>query len=507
MKDLVNTPVNEQTFRNFIFHNSWNKKILYLAAGTILIQFTIFKYLYPFASFIHGDSFNYLETAELNLDVNTYLVGYGRFLRIFSVFTKSDTALVAFQYLLIQASAVFFLFTLFYFYKPNKITSCALLVFMVFNPLFLHMGNLISSDGIFLALSFLWFSLLIWIIHKPSTKLFLLHGLIIFFAFTVRYNAMIYPLIAAVAFMLSKYSFKKRIAGFMFGIIPIVLFIIYTGNKYYSVTGTWQYSPFAGWQLSNNAMYAYRYVDSLKRKPVPVKYRKLDNMIRKYFDTTRDVKKHPQEAWMASTAYMWSRPLPLFVYMNRQFSNSSIKEKQRWPIMGPVYKAYGILLIKTYPEHFIKYFMWPNARKYYAPPVEFLHIYNSAKDSVPQTAAKWFDYKSRKVFTRIGDSKVNILNFYPILSGIINVLMIFSLSCFLLLDGLKNKTLFRKGVIIAATVWLLNAGFTIAASSAALRFQAFPILLTTSIVSLLIDWLCKNIINKEIIAKDVNLIN
>ncbi|MBO9565799.1 MAG: hypothetical protein J7621_23685, partial [Niastella sp.] len=57
----------------------------------LVIQFSIFKYLYPFASFIHGDSFSYLQAANENLSINTYMVGYSNFLRLFSVFTKSDT--------------------------------------------------------------------------------------------------------------------------------------------------------------------------------------------------------------------------------------------------------------------------------------------------------------------------------------------------------------------------------------------------------------------------------
>jgi len=44
---------------------------------------------------------------------------------------------------------------------------------------------------------------------------------------------------------------------------------------------------------------------------------------------------------------------------------------------------------------------------------------------------------------------------------------------------------------MGGTVWLLNAGFTIFASSAALRFQSFPILLTTVFAMLLVDWMAQ----------------
>jgi len=76
--------------------------------------------------------------------------------------------------------------------------------------------------------------------------------------------------------------------------------------------------------------------------------------------------------------------------------------------------------------------------------------------------------------------------------------MLFGILGFAILRGFRMKVLFRKGVIIAGIVWLLNAAFTILASSAALRFQAFPIVITSIFSLLLIDWICKmGIIERE----------
>src|SRR5579862_3151759 len=130
------------TFKEYLFKNKRNKTILWIAAIAIVVQFLIFKYLYPYASYIHGDSFSYLNAAFYNADINTYMIGYSRFLRLFNVFFTSDTALVTFQYLLLQASALFLLFTIFYFYTPGKVLQVILLCFMVLNPLLLHLANL-----------------------------------------------------------------------------------------------------------------------------------------------------------------------------------------------------------------------------------------------------------------------------------------------------------------------------------------------------------------------------
>jgi hypothetical protein len=369
---------------------------------------------------------------------------------------------------------------------------------MIFNPLFLHLGNLVSSDGFFLALSLLWFALILWIIHKPSIKIIIWHAVIIFIAFTVRYNAMIYPIIALLAFHFSRLDWKKKLAGISLFLLICGLFVGFTMYKYKRLTGNWQYSPFSGWQLANNAMYAYRYVESGDRKPVPKKFQKLDNMIREYFDSTRNTLKFPTEAIQASTFYMWSPSMPLVKYRNKLFiKDSAASELKKWASMGPLYKEYGIYIIKQYPWQFTRHFVWPNANKYYSPPIELLQNYNSGKTSVPEQVKNWFGYPSRILKTRIKNIRTWILDFYPILSGVINVLMICCIMFYLLMKGWHYNQIFKYGLCMGGTVWVLNASFTILASSAALRFQSFPIILTSMFVILTVDWLVKLIPTKR----------
>jgi hypothetical protein len=486
---LCQTNTFDSSFKEFLF-KSQNKKVLFIYILVAIFQFAIFKYFYPFASYIHGDSFSYLDAAYENRTINTYLIGYSKFLRLFSVFAKPDYLLVSFQYLLIHCSVLFLLFSTFYFFKITRPIKYIILICMLFNPLFWHLANLISSDGLFLSISMIWFTLLLWVIYKPSKRIIIWHAISLFLAFTVRYNSLIYPFISAGAFYLSKLSLKQKIAGIGSGAILCLLFVCFTSYQYKKLTGHWQYSPFSGWQLANNAMYTYRYVDSAKRKPVPDKFKELDNMIRDYFDSTRDRKKFYIENLQASTVYMWTPTLSLFRYREKVFSkDTAAKEFRKWASMGPIYKEYGLHIIRNYPLHFVQYFVWPNANKYYAPPVEFLQKYNSGKISVTKQAKDWFGYKSLKVSTRFKSKIVRILNFYPIFSGIINVVMLCTLLCYVILKGWNFQTRYSKGVLLAAGVWLLNAGFTILASSAALRFQSFPIMLTTIFSALLIDWM------------------
>jgi hypothetical protein len=487
MNYLLDKPANEMSFKDFLFNNQRNRIILYLAAVAIVIQFVIFKYLYPFASYIHGDSFAYLKAAEKNLTINTYMIGYSKFLRVFSTFAKPDYMLVAFQYMFIQCSVLFLLLTVYYFYKPGRYMQIILLCLMVFNPLFLHLGNMVSSDGLFLALSCTWFALLLWLIHRPSNKIIIWHAVILFTVFTVRYNALIYPLIASIAFGLSSLSLKKKIAGLSLVLLSCGCFVGFTMWRYKVLTGYWQYSPFSGWQLANNAMYAYREVGKSDREPVPDKFQTLDKMITKFNDQNRNLL-----IGEASTFYMWTPTLPLMLYRDSLFkkaNDTAAIEFKKWATMGPLYKDYGLYIIKNYPFHFLRYFIWPNAKKYYAPPVEFLDEYNSGKRDVTKQAANWFGYKNTKVNVRMQNPKVKVLNYYPFLSGIINLFMLFGLMYYILLKGWQYNQIFNRTILIASSVWLLNAGFTIFASSAALRFQSFPIILTTIFTLLLIDWM------------------
>lgn len=502
---IIPVAISQVSFKDYLFQNRRNKIILFIALAAIVIQFAVLKYFYPYASYIHGDSFIYLEIAYKNSDIESYLVGYGRFLRLFSVFTSSDTVLVAFQYVLLQGSALFLLFTLFYFYGLSKMVQTVLLCFIVLNPLFLYMGNLVSSDGLFLALSLMWFTLLLWILHRPSTRIIVWATLVLFFAFTVRYNALIYPIITVVVILVSKLPLGKKIASIGAGLVLCGLFILYTGNKYKALTGIWQYSPFSGWLMTNNAMYAYRYVDSAHRKPVPQRFKALDNMIRTFYDSTRDVKKFPSEALQASTIYMWSPGMPLYAYRDKQFKkDTAASELKKWASMGPFYKAYGAHIIRQYPLQYFRYFLWPNFKKYYAPPVEFLEVYNSGYGEVTPRAQQWFGYKSTKVRTRTKDPRIGILDFYPITSGIINVVMLCGLICFAMLSGFRVGMLFRKGMMLAGSIWILNAGFTIIASSAALRFQPFPIILTSVFTFCIIDYIWKLGVNQQEKEKQSN---
>lgn len=482
----------EISFKEYLFSIRENRLFLVIGIAVVFIQLIVFKFFYPFAGFINGDSYIYIETAYHNFIVNTYPIGYSKLLRLISVFTHSDNVVVAFQYLLIEASTMGFLFTLFYFYCPARITKILLFSFMIINPVYLYLANYISSDAFFLALSLIWFTLLIWIMKRPTNKLIVVNSLILFLAFTVRYNALFYPAIGVVALLLTKRKILMNLIGFGVSLLLIVLFIQTTSLKYKEISGFRQFTPFTGWQMANNALYAYRYVDSSHRKDVPPKLQELDKVVRHYFDTSRDVRTHPSELLIASTVYMWDPRSPLLIYMERGFKKDSMASAlKKWSTVAPLMKEYGSFLIKSYPNEFARYYLVPNAVKYYAPPVEFLDHYSTGVDSVNETTRIWFNYKSRKITCHFKDFKVNTLDFYPVLTGTMNVVFFLSTISFILLRGYKYSIQMRDGLLLVVSLWIVNFGFSVFASPIALRFQLFPILVSLSFTFLLVEFLVK----------------
>ncbi len=117
----------------------------------------------------------------------------------------------------------------------------------------------------------------------------------------------------------------------------------------------------------------------------------------------------------------------------------------------------ALYIIKQYPLQYARYFLWPNINNYYTLPVEFLQYIIQVMTMFGLIAQKWFGYKgAAKLITRTKDFRVRILDFYPILSGIINVVMLCCLWCFIMLNGFRMNMLFGRGVLMAGVFWLLK---------------------------------------------------
>jgi len=478
------------SFKNFVFRNPANELFVWTAVIGIIVQLVLFKFVYPFAGFINGDSYVYIKAAYENFSFNTYPIGYSKFLRLFSVFSTWDTALVTFQYLLLQVSIQAFVFSVFYFFRPARWTKILLFGCMLFNPVLLYVANYVSSDALFISLSFIWFTLILWMISQPFRYIMIWHAVVLFLAFTVRYNTLFYPVIALIAIYLSPHRLKGKLSGLILIVLLIGGFILFTGSKYKAYVGKWQFSPFSGWQIVNNCLYAYRFVDSADAKPIPARFIGVDQLVRGYFDSTAKRKDVNSPEWKVSTVYMWDPISPLQRYKESLFKkDSTAGDVKKWATVAPLYKDYGTYLIKTYPGLFVSKYLIPNAVRYYAPPVEFLGEYSTGVDTVHAYAQMWFGYKSNKLRTYYKDYKVYTLDFYPVLVGSINIVFLMGLVCFYVLKGYRQHPSYNRIFFIGFSLWLTNFSFSILASPIALRFQLFPLLVFMGFSFILVEYL------------------
>jgi hypothetical protein len=170
---------------------------------------------------------------------------------------------------------------------------------------------------------------------------------------------------------------------------------------------------------------------------------------------------------------------------------------KKWATVAPLLGEYGTYLIREYPLEFARYYLLPNALKYYAPPVEFLERYNMGKDSVLPIAQVWFDYKNNKVRSYLKNSQINTLDFYPVLAGVMNVVFLLGVASFLFLQSYRRYPLLSRTLVLVCCFWAVNFGFSVFASPIALRFQLFPILVTICFNFFLVECIVKAAFTKE----------
>ena len=488
-KELVNTNSGifngEPSFSHFVFKLRENRAFLMLAIALIVIQFVVFKFFYPFANYM-PDSYSYIEAAWSNSAINTWPIGYSKFLRIFSTFFQSDLPVLFFQYIFLQLSVLYFIYTLIYFLRPTKLVRGVLIFFFLINPLFLFISNYISADAIFTAISLIWIVQIIWLLFKPSPVIVWLHGIVLFLAFATRYNALYYPVIGILILSLIRISWKTKLQGIAIILVLIGGSVWHSANKYKELTDKRQISSFGGWQLAANALFAYSHVKNDMESP-PAKFATLHRVVKLHLDSLSHVKNRPDSA--LGIYYLWGGPL--ISYLSIKYSKDTITPYfKKWSSLAPLYGEYGEYLIKRYPVAYARYFLWPNVLNYSVPPFEFLSMYNMKVDSVGQLAKDWFGYKSLRVKSYSKDIKV--VSIYPAMVAIINILFLGGLIGFVVVKGFRIATRnFVKVLVLIFVVWLANFCFSIMASPIVLRYQLFPMVLIFSVGVLLVEFISK----------------
>jgi hypothetical protein len=474
------------SFRDFIFVE--NKIYNLVILGLMLFQFIIFKLCYPFPDFF-SDSYSYLMAGYFHWNVNIWPIGYSRFLSLFHWFTYSGTALVFFQYFCYAVSALYFYLSVIYFYPTGKLTRTVLCIFLFFNPLFLYVANYVTSDMLFISMSTVWLTLLIWILHRPRLSHILVQALLMFIMFTFRYNAMVYPLIAAAVILVSKQRIWVKAVGILIGPALILPFILWSAQAAKQVTGVSQFPPIlGGWQWGNNALYMRGFIQEDSTVFPTKETAELDGIARKFFSQPS----RPQDVLYSEVANFFIRhpEAPLKQYMSHHYKPTSpYEDVQAWGKSSIVFDKYGKFLIKRHPLAFFRYYLLVNTKNYFFPPLEKLEVYNLGSDEIWEMGQYWFHYPSPKVWCISKPLQGTILALFPLLFGMLNIYYAFALYLFIKRGGFRKTSPTVRYTFLVVTAFLvLNAGFSIFANIIVIRYEIVPMLIFLTFATLLIDY-------------------
>ncbi|THU39496.1 hypothetical protein FAM09_13410 [Niastella caeni] len=496
-------------FKQWIWQDKENKQLLWFSIIIMIISFAWLKYVYPFPNFIPPDSNNYLEAANNNDFISIWPIGYSKFLRLISIFSRSHFVLVILQYLLLMGSVLYFLFSIRYLLSPGKWLFRALLTISIINPLLPHIANFVSSDCLFVALSLTWFTQLLWIIYQPKQKLLLLHAIVLLLAFMVRFTAVWYPFFSIVLIALT--NIPRRIKWVGIGAIALLLFLFIGRTQYeYKVkTGTVQYAAFGGWQLAANALYGYAHSQQDDPTSITWKYKELHILVNHHMDSLDHLVIRPDQK--IGVYYLWNFKSPLRVYPVKSWKITTAPPSffEQWATMAPYYASYGRWLIAKHPWSFIKHFIWPNLVRYYAPPAFFMEKYNLGNKQVDPIVVTWFDWTNNQLPTRAKNRDIRIANIFPNLLAILNPLFLISTIAFVGSKSFRRCNKISKRIVSCmGLVWFSNAFFSVLSAPIELRYQLFPFVITLSFSTLFISSLIMSLSQEsETNKKQVALIS
>ena len=456
---------------NNLFHGSSGRYAYwwFLPAALILI-WALFKWAYPFPDFF-VDSYTYIQAAADHDSISYRPIGYSLFLRGVHSISAKDIFLVTIQYALVQSASLYLLSSLRRWVGLSARTERILLAVILLDPLVLYVSNCVSSDALFTALSLVWIAGLLGLVRRPSW--WKLAGLTILLAmiFTIRYNALYYPVVAAVAFLLCEKKFVYKAVGIAAGLLVVVAGTTWIRELTRRQTGAAVFSAFSGWQMANNALNMYPYIPvDTAGLPSP-EFRQLAGVARAYFDSAGASLRNKTPS--ATTAYMWENgsPLKRYFYIYRQTNH--LPYFVAWNRVSPLFSKYGYYLVRKHPLAFGRYYCLPSARRFFLPPLEVFAQYDEGKDTIDRVARDWFRYRTNRVAVYSPTIQAVILQPVSWLFLFLNGAFVVTAFLALRAGRRAHTTAFK----LIGAYFLANAGFCIFAAPNELRYQVVPLIL------------------------------
>jgi hypothetical protein len=324
-------------FLNHIISDD-NKGYLLVAIAIGIIYFGLLRFLYPVPSF-YSDSYTWVGAAVTWQPVTFRPIGYSKLLIFFHFFSASDVGLIAAQYFCNLFANLFLFFTCTWFFNFQKVYKTVLFALLIINPLYLFQSNYVSSDAFFNCFTVIWFTLLLWILHKPTPTYIIVQILVLAGLFTLRYNAIFFPVLAAFSLIISTGGWLKKIAGAAASCGVVILIMLVTTYVTKNFTGTKTFSAFSGWQLANNALHV---LHNEKTDTAAIKDKEVKAAVKfavHFLDTSRRFTDTSATAY-----YMWYYNSPLKKYMT-EYPGRKKTYFGTWNALGPLYSKMGRTII------------------------------------------------------------------------------------------------------------------------------------------------------------------
>lgn len=214
---------SQGSFLTHIFSGE-NKNLLWITGAVSVLYFIILKLIYPLPSFC-GDSYTYIATARYDYPVSYRPVLYSKYINFFHQFSKSDVALVAAQYISNVLANLFLYLTCTWLFQFRRHYRYLLFLLLICNPFYLFYSNYITSDPFFNSLTVVWFTLLIWMLHRVTWLLIIIQLVILSQLFLIRYNAIIFPFLMWLVVCMARCSYPKRVLSISASLIFIAAFV------------------------------------------------------------------------------------------------------------------------------------------------------------------------------------------------------------------------------------------------------------------------------------------
>jgi hypothetical protein len=471
-KQPSNYAPQQPSFLTFILSRA-NRKYLLTGLGAGIVYFIILRILYPIPS-CFSDSFTYLQVAQDHVNTSYRPVEYSKIINLFKGLSTSDVALIFGQYCSNVLANLLLFFTSIYFFSFRRINKLLLFALLVFNPLYILYSNYILTDAFFSAFTVAWFVTLIWMIHRPRWYYVAIQLFLLLILFKLRYNAIVFPLITALALYLSKQKLLYKLVSLGVSILLITGMVVQTTNTVEKDTGTRTFSAFSGWQMANNAMHIICY-QKADTTATDEEVKALSVYINHYQDTVSE----KFDSVKANSAYMWNNRSPLKAYITVYAQSAGYGSYfLAWTALGEVYAKWGRHTILQNPGAYIQHFVMPNTKAYWLPDLEAYADYFTKTDTLPVRMQQFYQYPSNKVGPQ--HEWVYDISFkpWPYLFPIINAaFLLTALAWFATRRHKKEKPLINQWLLCFLFFYAVNFFFIVLLAPSVFRYHVFIITL------------------------------